>query len=227
MIPNLKDNTLIIAPHPDDEVLGCGGTIKKLTSAGMNVYILIITRGKSSLYSDDRIANVRREALDAHRLLGVTETRFLDFPAPELDKVSLAEVSASIYNVIKEFNIQIVYLPHRGDIHHDHKAVFNAGLVACRPNQAAFVKKILTYETLSETEWAAPFSDDTFLPTFFVNITGSFEAKQSAMRCYKSQLREFPNSRSLGSIEALARLRGSTVGFNFAEAFMTIRIVDN
>jgi N-acetylglucosamine malate deacetylase 1 len=222
----MGNNTLVVAPHPDDEILGCGGTILKLSSSGVKVYILIVTRGKMELYSEERIKNVRQEALKAHTLVGVTETRFFDFPAPDLDMTSIAEISTGISRILDELTIDTLYLPHRGDIHNDHKVVFNAGLVAARPFKKNIVKNIFCYETLSETEWAAPFSDDAFIPTRFVNITNEFNKKLEAMRLFKSQLREFPNSRSLKSIEALANFRGSTVGFSYAEAFMTIRIIE-
>lgn len=222
----MKSNVLVIAPHPDDEVLGCGGIIKKITSDGVEVFVLIISRGKRELFSEDRITNVRQEALNAHEILGVKETKFLDFPAPDLDLVSLAEMARSIAIVIHDYNIGTLYLPHRGDIHHDHKAVFNAGLVAARPTGKNSVKRIYSYETLSETEWAAPFGDDSFIPTRFVDISDVFNSKLDAMKCYKSQLRDFPNPRSLKGIETLASLRGCNVGLNYAEAFMTIRIIE-
>ncbi|MBN1414282.1 MAG: PIG-L family deacetylase [Bacteroidales bacterium] len=220
-------NILIIAPHPDDEVLGCGGIIKKFALREKKVYILIASRGKPGMYSEDRVKNVRKEALAAHRLLGVTETRFLDYQAPELDLISVSELASAIEAVIREFTADTLFLPHRGDIHHDHKAVFNAGLVAARPVNNNSVKRIYAYETLSETEWAAPFGDDSFLPTFYVDISATFNFKLEAMNCFKSQLKEFPNPRSLQSIEALANLRGSAVGFTHAEAFMTIRIIED
>lgn len=223
----MNTNILIIAPHPDDEILGCGGTIKKLSSNGNKVFILILTRGKKELYSDAKIANVRQEAKNAHDILGVTETRFLDFPAPDLDLVSIAELSEAILKVIIELKINTIYIPHHGDIHHDHKAVFNAGIVAARSVNNNPVKRIYAYETLSETEWAAPLNNDAFIPTRFVNITDTFPAKIEAFKCFKSQLRDFPNPRSLKSIEALANLRGSTVGFTYAEAFTTIRIIED
>ncbi len=221
----MNNIVLVIAPHPDDEILGCGGTIKKLTDLGIKIIVLVVTRGKKEMYAEERIKNVRQEALKAHELLGVTETRFLDFPAPDLDLVSIAEISMAISGVLKEFKIDSLYIPHRGDIHHDHKAVFNAGLVAARPSKDNTVKNIYSYETLSETEWAAPFGDDAFIPTHFVNITNEFAVKLEAMKCFKSQLKEFPNARSLKSIEALANFRGSTVGYSHAEAFMTIRTI--
>lgn len=223
----MSKSNLIIAPHPDDEVLGCGGTIRKLSEMGEEVYVLVVTRGKKEMYSEDLILNVRNEAKNAHRILGVTETRFFDFPAPDLDMVSLAEISVAISEVIREYNIETIYLPHYGDIHHDHRVVFQAGLVAARPVNGIPVKSIFCYETLSETEWAAPLSDMAFIPTKFVNITSVFTFKLEAMRCFKSQIRDFPNPRSLKAIEALANLRGSTVGFNYAEAFMTIRTIED
>jgi N-acetylglucosamine malate deacetylase 1 len=223
----MNDNTLIIAPHPDDEVLGCGGTIKRLASGGTRVYVLIATRGKKEMYSEESIRNTRNDAMNAHKILGVAETRFLDFPAPDLDMISTAEISGAISEVIKDLDISTVYLPHHGDIHHDHRVVFQSGLVAARPVNGNPVKRIFVYETLSETEWAAPSCNNCFIPTFFVNISDQISAKLEAMRCFRTQLREFPNPRSLKAIEALANLRGSTIGVNFAEAFMTVRIIVN
>ena len=120
------------------------------------------------------------------------------------------------------------YLYHiEGIFIKDHAAVFNAALVAARPINNCSIKKILAYETLSETEWAAPFSDDAFIPNHFVNITNEFIIKSEAMSCFKSQLRHFPNPRSLETIEALAKYRGATVAFDRAEAFMLIRNIED
>lgn len=223
----MNKNTLIIAPHPDDEILGCGGTIGKICASGTKVFVLVATRGKKEMYPEERILNVRNEAKNAHKILGVSETIFLDFPAPDLDMVSMAEISGEIHKIIEDYNISTIYLPHHGDIHHDHKVIFQAGLVAARPVGGNSVKKIFSYETLSETEWATPNGEDAFIPTRFVNITDFFALKLNAMKCFKSQLRDFPNPRSLKGIEVLANLRGSTVGFYYAEAFMTIRVIED
>jgi LmbE family N-acetylglucosaminyl deacetylase len=217
------NNILILAPHPDDEVLGCGATIKKLSEEGNQLFVLVVTRGSSKFYSDEKILNVRNEAHLAHKLLGVKQTFFLDFPAPELDTIPLADISKEISKVISDNKINVLYLPHRGDIHNDHRVVFNAGLVAARPVGEYFVKEVYAYETLSETEWAAPFADDAFIPTCFVSVENTLNSKMEAMKCFKSQLKAFPNPRSLETIEALAKFRGSTVGFKAAEAFMVIR----
>jgi len=219
----MTKNILILAPHPDDEVLGCGATIKKLSKDGNQVFVLVSSRGSKRLYDQTKVEAVRNEAHEAHALLGVTKTFFLDFPAPELDTVPLADISREISKVISDFQINVLYLPHRGDIHNDHRVVFNAGLVAARPVGNCTVTEIYAYETLSETEWAAPFGDDAFIPTRFVNVESTLEAKMEAMKCFKSQLKVFPNPRSLETLEALAKFRGATVGFKAAEAFMVIR----
>jgi LmbE family N-acetylglucosaminyl deacetylase len=223
----LKNKILVIAPHPDDEVLGCGGLIKKASERGDEVYVLVISRGTPKFYSDDKILNVRNEAMKAHKILGVTETAFLDFHAPELDVTNKAEISREISKFISQWNVSELYLPHRGDIHHDHRAVFESALVAARPVGNYTVKNIYAYETLSETEWAPPFGDDAFIPTHFENIENQIQYKLEAMQCFKSQVRPFPSTRSLETIEALAKFRGATVGFLRAEAYMTIRTIQD
>ena len=220
-------NILIIAPHPDDEVLGCGGIMKKYADNNNSVYVLVITRGTPKLYSDEKIDNVRNEAKSAHKILGVKETYFFDFHAPDLDITSRADISRAIAKILNELKIDELYLPHRGDIHHDHGIVFHAGLVAARPVGNYTVNNIYCYETLSETEWAAPFGDDAFIPNHFVNVEFEMKAKLEAMQCFKSQVRPFPSTRSLETIESLAKFRGATVGFKRAEAFMTIRTINN
>ncbi len=218
---------LFIAPHPDDEVLGCGGLIRKLADEGQQIYVLIMSRGIPKLYSDEKVNNVRNEARAAHQILGVKETLFLDYHAPELDTYPVADISRDIAGIISKYSITDLYLPHRGDIHNDHALVFKAGLVAARPVGNYSVKNIYCYETLSETEWAPPFGDDAFIPNHFVDITAQMSYKSEAMKCFKSQLKDFPNPRSLETIEALAKFRGSTVGFHRAEAFMVIRQIKN
>lgn len=218
---------LVVAPHPDDEVLGAGGVVKKYSQEGHEVYILIMTKGSPKFYSEERIKNVRQEALKAHKILGVKETAFLDYLAPQLDQVCKAEIADSIYEFLKKWQISDLYLPHRGDIHIDHKIVFEAALVAARPKNGYTVNNIYTYETLSETEWAPPFSDDAFVPTHFVDVTDAFQSKIEALRCFKSQMQSFPSIRSIDCIEAIAIYRGGTVGFKKAEAFMTIRTISH
>ncbi|MBS4058280.1 MAG: PIG-L family deacetylase [Bacteroidales bacterium] len=219
----METRILIIAPHPDDEVLGCGASMKKFANQGNKVFVLIMSRGTPKLYSPEKIENVRNEAREADKILGVSDTHFLDFHAPEMDDVPLADVSRAIAEIISILQINTLFIPHRGDIHNDHAVVFKAALVAARPVGNYTVKEIYAYETLSETEWAPPYGDDAFIPDFFVNITEELPVKLKALQCFKSQIKDFPNPRSLENIEALAKFRGATVGFHRAEAFMTIR----
>jgi LmbE family N-acetylglucosaminyl deacetylase len=216
-------NILVIATHPDDEILGCGGTIARHVARGDRVEAVIVTRGAPELYSADQVEGLRRELHAAHSVLGISVAHFLDFPAPKLDQVPQHELSDSIAARIREYQPETVYIPHRGDLHSDHRAVFQSSLVACRPIGKQSVRRLLSYETLSETEWSAPIGEEAFLPSVFIDITDFLDKKKQAMAEYKSQLKEFPHPRSLPSVESLARLRGGTAGFRAAEAFQLIR----
>lgn len=222
-------NILVVAPHADDEILGCGATIYKMVQEGHNVYVLIMTNASKSdpnIFSEKGIQCVRTEALEAHRLLGVRQTFFFDFPAPALDQYPGYIMSREVSKCISENQIDTVFIPHRGDIHKDHRMVFDSVLVACRPVGDYTVKRVYTYETLSETEWAAPYADDAFIPTVFIPCSqDGIKMKLRAMECYQSQLRRFPSSRSLEALEALAKYRGATISVERAEAFMLIRSI--
>ncbi|MBK8819919.1 MAG: PIG-L family deacetylase [Saprospiraceae bacterium] len=227
----MRNKILIIAPHPDDEVLGCGGTIFKKVKEGNEVFVAILTNASKTdplKYTEDKLINVRNEAKKSCDYLGVKKIFFEDFPAPALDQYPGYKMAESISKILNETKADTLYIPFRGDIHNDHKAIFDASMVATRPVGNYSVKTIYAYETLSETEWAYPFAGETFIPTVFEKLDfSSFNAKLEAMKCYKSQLRIFPNSRSLEALEALAKFRGSTVGSERAEAFMLIRrIID-
>ena len=215
-------NALVLAPHPDDEVLGCGGTIARHAASDDSVTVLIATRGTPELFSDESVARVRSEAREAHKRLGA-ETRFLDFPAPALDTVPRYKLAGAIADVIRDLQPEVLYLPHHGDIHNDHLQLYHAGLVAARPIEGCPVRRILTYETLSETEWAPPQSDLVFYPTVFVDISEYLPKKLDAMACFSSQVKPPPAARSLQNIKALAQYRGATVFVEAAEAFMLIR----
>jgi LmbE family N-acetylglucosaminyl deacetylase len=218
-------NVLVLAPHPDDEVLGCGGTICRHVAAGDSVFVLVATRGIPELYPDEAIEVVRSEARAAHAKLGVTETRFLDFPAPALDTVPRYKLAGAVSDSIRDFSPELIYLPHHGDIHSDHFHLHQAALVAARPLEGSPVKRILAYETLSETEWAPPQMDAVFYPTVFIDVSEFLQQKLDAMACFKSQVKAPPNARSLRNITALAHYRGATVACDAAEGFMLIREV--
>ena len=221
------NNILVVAPHPDDEVLGVGGTIKKKVNQGHNVYVAIVTNATKSdpvKYTEDKLFNVRNEAMRACDQLGVQKVFFEDFPAPALDQYPGHLMAEALSKIIKETKAEILFVPFRGDIHNDHKAVFDACMVAARPVGNFSVKSIYAYETMSETEWAYPFAGESFVPNRYESLThAEFNAKLQAMECYKSQVRSFPNPRSIEALESLAKYRGSTVSVERAEAFMVIR----
>lgn len=216
---------LILAPHPDDEVLGCGGTIARLAALGCDVHVAILTRGAPPRFNVRQSDAVRAEACAAHSALGVTETHWLDFPAAELDRVPHADLNAAIGGLVGAIAPDALFLPFVGDIHLDHQRIFHSAMVAARPNRAVYPARIYAYETLSETNWNAPGLTPAFVPNVFVDISDFIAAKLAAFACYRSQVQAFPAERSPEALAALARLRGATVHRAAAEAFMLIRDV--
>lgn len=214
---------LIIAPHPDDEIIGVGGTIAKRTTAGHDVYVCVMTKGCEPLFSSDSVNQVRTECKEADLSLGVKETIFLDFPAAMLETVPRYKLNDAIVKVIQRVKPDEVYLPHRGDMQQDHKMVVDAAMVALRPKYEHVVKRIYAYETLSETGWDIPNTVNEFIPTVYEDISDTLGKKLDAMRRFRSQLTDYPAARSLGAIEALAKYRGATVNMMAAEAFTLIR----
>lgn len=209
-------SVLIFAPHNDDEVLGVGGTAAKLSSTGEDVYICEVTSGPN-------FQTLQHEANLADKILGIKKRIFLELPYVELDIISKKEVNRLFSNVINTIKPNIVFLPHIGDIHTDHKETAKAALVAVRPYSAPFVKKVYSYETLSESEWENPTLNNCFNPNVWSDIENFMEFKIAAFSCYKSQIKEFPHPRSIEAIKALGKFRGSSAGFKYAEAFMLIR----
>lgn len=216
---------VVVAPHPDDEVLGCGGVMARHVEAGDAVQCVVVTRGSADVFPEEAVHTVREELRAAHDVLGVEDVRFLDFPAPQLDTVPRHVLSDAIRRSLYDFRAETVYLPHAGDIHHDHREIYHAVLVAARPHPGCPIRRLLCYETLSETEWSPPTAGEVFTPNVFIDIEAQLQKKLDAMACYRSQLKEPPCSRSLAAIESLARLRGMTVGVQAAEAFALVRDV--
>ena len=214
---------LVVAPHPDDEIIGVGGTMAKRTAKGDEVYVCIVTKGVPPIFNVDFIEQDRRECREADRLLGVKETIFLDFPAVMLETVPRFEFNGKIGEVLSELQPDEVYIPHRGDMQLDHQMVVDAAMVALRPKYKHVVKRIYAYETLSETGWNIPNVTNEFIPTVYENITETLSKKIEAMNIFQSQLANFPAARSLVAIEALAKYRGATVNVMAAEAFTLIR----
>lgn len=214
---------LIIAPHPDDEVIGVGGTIAKRADEGHETYVCVVTKACEPLFNAETVEQGRKECRTADAFLGVTETIFLDFPAVMLETVPRYELNDALYKIIQKIKPDEVYIPHRGDMQLDHKMIVDAAMVALRPKYEHVVKKIYSYETLSETGWDVPNSTNEFIPTVYEDISNTINKKVDAMRLFQSQLQTFPGARSIEAIEALARFRGALINTNAAEAFSLVR----
>lgn len=212
----MQNSVLVFAPHNDDEILGVGGTIYKLSNQGYSIVICEVTAGPS-------FQTLQEEAEKAHSILGVSRSIFLQLPSCGLESYSKTDMNERFTGIMQEIKPVTVFIPHYGDMHLDHRWVAEAAMVAVRPLHAPFVKKVLAYETLSETEWNTPSANNAFIPNVWIDISEEIDKKIAAMECFKSQVQLFPHPRSLEAIRALGQYRGSTIGARSAEAFMLVR----
>jgi len=215
---------LVIAPHPDDEVLGAGGTIARFAAAGGRVTVLVVAAHMPPLYPEEVHQRTVTEGRRAHELLGVAESEFWDNPAVLLGEIPVHELNGRIHAVVDRVRPDVMLLPYR-DRHVDHQIVFDSAMVAARPvGPGRAIRLVACYETLSETHWNAPHLEPNFTPDWCIDVTDWIERKLEAMRCYESQVHPFPAPRSLEALEALALFRGSQVGVGYAEGFHVIRL---
>ena len=214
---------LVFAPHPDDEILGCGGTMIKHIEVGNEVYVCIVTKGPQPMFPIEMVEKTMQDARACHQLIGVKKTFVLDFPSVYLEECHRYELNDAILKVVREIMPDEVYLPHWGDMQKDHQIVADACMVALRPKYEPKVKRIYSYETMSETAWNAPNVQNEFIPNVFVDITDSLDKKIQALGYFKTQLSPFPDARSLEAVESLAKYRGALMHVKAAEAFMLIR----
>jgi len=219
---------LVVAAHPDDEVLGCGGTIPRLTQEGHNVYIAILGEGITSRCQKQEEADQAQvKALHARsqqvaELLGAKDLFLYNLPDNRFDTVPLLDVIKIIEDLLKRLQPQVIYTHHGGDLNIDHIITHRAVLTATRPMAGCYVKEIYAFEVPSSTDWAfAQFQP--FHPNVFMEISATLETKLKAMELYESEVREFPHPRSLKALQAVARHWGSVVGCKVAEAFELIR----
>lgn len=214
---------LVISAHMDDEVLGPGGTIAKHVSAGDKVTVCIVCmRAYNHEFDPNSVAEEKACATEAARILGYSDIRFLDLHDELLDE-RLLDVLVPLEACVEDVKPSVVYTHHRGDTNQDHRAVFQASVIACRTVSAHKVKRLLSYEVPSSTDIAPPFQEFAFQPNFYVNITGFVDRKIKALNAYRRELREFPHPRSAKGIEVMAAKRGMEIGFDSAEAFSIIR----
>jgi LmbE family N-acetylglucosaminyl deacetylase len=211
---------LVIAPHPDDEVLGCGGTIAKFSQRGDEIHRLIVTDVYEPDWSKDYRAQKAEEIRAAGGILGIQSTVSLGFPAVRLDTIPQKDLNDAIAGVVRDAAPDLAFIPHRGDLNRDHRIVFEAALVALRP-VGSRCRKVLSYEVPSETEWGRPL--DPFVPGVYVDITGTIDTKIRAMETYRTEVKAPPHPRSPEILRALARVRGSEVLVPSAEAYALVR----
>lgn len=224
---------LIVAAHPDDEVLGAGGAIAWHRRRGDAVFILITGAGVGARYATNQEAlaaagspafiRLREEMRRAHEVLRVTRTFQRQFPDNRFDSVDLLDLVKAVEEVKSQVRPQIVYTHHAGDLNVDHRLICEAVLTACRPVAGETVERILSFEVLSSTEWAPPRPDRAFVPNVFLDISPVLDRKLKAMACYRSELKPMPHPRSLEAIRHQAKLWGAKVGVGSAEAFLLLR----
>ena len=224
-----QKSVLVVAAHPDDEVLGCGGTIAKHARSGDKVHILIVAEGSTSRQvkrdvkkSEEDLRTLQLCAFNAAQELGAEKPYFSNFPDNRLDSVNLLDIIKPIEGIVEDVQPHSVYVHHGGDLNVDHEIVHRAVLTACRPLPGFCVKNIFTYETVSSTEWGVE-TQAPFRPTRFINIGDTFQNKLNALKAYESEMRPYPHARSIENIKCLAKTRGASVGIEYAEAFAVIR----
>ena len=216
-------NVLVVAAHPDDELLGLGGTIASHTAKGDRVKVAVMCEGFSSRYNGDWDAEVRKQAKQAAQILGVTDLVLGDLPDQRLDTVPLCEVTKKVDQLIAESEPEVIYTHFGGDINHDHRKLTEAVLVAARPYSAPWVKEVLMFETPSSTEWGSPTLASPFQANVFVDVSKFLELKIKAFSCYSAEVRPSPHPRSLEALTDRARYWGSIINRPCAEAFLLVR----
>ncbi len=229
MVRERKKRILIVAAHPDDEILGCAGTVARLVKEGFEAYTLILGEGKTSRDEkrdvkkrNHEMSDLKAEVSEANKIIGVKEVFLHDFPDNRFDAVNLLDVVKVVEKFKNEINPQIIFTHYENDLNIDHGVTFRAVLTAARPLKDEGVKEIYSFEVLSSSEWRFPL---TFSPQVFFDVSKTLALKVKAMAAYKSELREFPHPRSLQGIELAAQNWGMKIGVPYAEAFILVRMI--
>jgi N-acetylglucosamine malate deacetylase 1 len=221
----MNENVLVIAAHPDDEILGCGGSIARHIDDGDSVSVVFMADGvKSRDYQDleSNICDRNTHALNACSIVGVNNPTFLNFPDNKMDSIPLLDIIKPIESIINKIRPTIIYTHNDSDLNIDHRITYQAVMTSCRPQQGSSIKKIYLFEVLSSTEWSLP-SYGSFVPNCFIDITNFIDVKIDALNEYLYEIKEFPHPRSVEAVKALAKIRGSSSGLMYAEAFKVER----
>lgn len=230
MALSAMNQILVVAAHPDDEVLGCGGTIARHADSGDQVQVLIVAEGSTSRqHKSDRsqvgneLSALGKAAQAAGSILGAASVEFLDLPDNRLDPLDRLDLIKRIEECFQRYQPDCVYTHHAGDVNVDHRRLHEAVVTACRPTPGHVVKRLLSFEVASSTEWQPPGSAPASQPNGFVNISDHWERKLDALVAYSSEMRDWPHARCLEAVEHLERWRGAQVGVEAAEAFCLLR----
>ena len=226
----MANSVLVVAAHPDDEVLGCGGTIARHADAGDQVQVLIVAEGATSrqehrdrVQAGEELSALAQAAQTAGSILGAAGVELLDLPDNRLDSLDRLDLIKHIEQRIDRYQPRVVYLHHAGDVNVDHRRLHEAVVTACRPTPGHPVRRLLSFEVGSSSEWQPPGSGPAFQPNWFVDISDQWRRKREALSAYASEMRPWPHARSLEALEHLARWRGAQVGVEAAEAFCLLR----
>jgi LmbE family N-acetylglucosaminyl deacetylase len=224
----MKNKVLVVAAHPDDEILGCGGTIARMVNEGAEAFTLILGEGATSRDTErnrdkrnNEISILKENIKESNKIIGVKETVSYDFPDNRFDTVALLDIVKVIEVVKNQFKPSIIFTHFANDMNIDHYITNKAVLTATRPMPDEVVKEIYAFEVLSSTEWSFPLS---FLPDYFVSVTDTLEKKINAMKIYENELRDYPHPRSIKAIELNAEYWGMRTGLGYAESFKVLRI---
>ncbi|AHF01588.1 GlcNAc-PI de-N-acetylase [Thiomicrospira aerophila AL3] len=220
----MNQKALVVALHPDDETLGCGGTLLKHKAKGDEIHWMICTEVKEEDgFSFERVQSRNAEIEAVANLYPFDGVHRLGFSTMKVDQYSVSELVNKVSAVINQVQPMVLYLPFKSDVHSDHRVMFEAVYSCTKSFRYPFIKKIYMMETLSETDFALSTKEDSFVPNVFVDITDFFAKKLEIMQVYKSEIGAHPFPRSLRNLEALATLRGATAGCEYAESFMLLK----
>jgi len=216
----MKNKVLVIAVHPDDETLGCGGTLLKHKANGDEIHWLICTHTN---INDDFYKIREKEIKKVTNLYDFNSVHNLKFNSTQIDQYSTNELIEKISNVIKNIEPNILYMPYKNDVHSDHRKIFEASFSCTKPFRFPYIKKIYMMEVVSETEYVPATKEDWFVPNVYVDISKFMKKKIKIMQTYKSELGKHPFPRSKKNLKALSSFRGATVGCKYAESFVLLR----
>ena len=221
----MNKTILVIAAHSDDEALGCAGTMAKHISAGDKVHVIFMTNGvgarQSSMYEENKRLDAAQKVA---KLLKIASFTNLDFPDNKMDSLPLLDIVKEVENKITEIQPQVIYTHHIGDLNIDHQITHKAVITACRPQPGFCVRKIYAFEVLSSTEWQTP-GVESFCPNMFIDITDYIDIKKQVLKVYSAEMHQTPHSRSIDNAIRLNAVRGNSIGVDYAEAFVLIRMI--